>query len=434
MLKHDDDRPDEVLVKAITSSAVKAPKTKRSKEHTPPQLVSLPKETATEESISPSPVETTVSTETPSVESKDSSTHSLPSGSHSLPLGSHPLKELINMAQETKQEPQARKHNTIAVYACGGLASNQAPKLHAAFQDTPEGFANIELYAIDTSDSNFQNLPQGTKTYLIPNKDGSGQKRNLNSSSIMERVKEITRNFKPADLNIVISSASGGSGSVLAPLIARELVNSKFPVVIITVGDLSTRKFAENTIGTLRSYENFTKTPDARPFVMAYFENKGAQSRKEVDAQIIKLVADLSCLFSGQNAELDSQDLFHWLNYQDVTDGRVQLANLSVLHDGETLDEETYGGPIAVATLSQHHENTDYPVPVDYHTVGLTAPGVYHEDAVTHFVITDGYFDKVIARMQKQIEDIDELKATRVQRQSLVTQDSNVDDETGLVF
>lgn len=427
MLKHDDDRPDEVLVKAITSSAVKAPKTKRSKEHTPPQLVSLPKETATEESISPSPVETTVSTETPSVESKDSSTHSLPSGSHSL-------KELINMTQETKQEPQARKRNTIAVYACGGMGITAGKTLKTYFSDLPDGFANLDIYNLDTSQSNLDQAVDKTKVYLIPNKDGSGQKRNLNSSSIMERVKEITRNFKPADLNIVISSASGGSGSVLNPLVTRELVSSKFPVIVIVVGDLTTRKFAENTIGTLRSFENFTRVPDARPIIMAYFENKGAHSRKEVNDRIIRLVADLSCLFSGQNAELDSQDLFHWLNYQDVTDGRVQLANLSVLHDGETLDEETYGGPIAVATLSQHHENTDYPVPVDYHTVGLTAPGVYHEDAVTHFVITDGYFDKVIARMQKQIENIDELKATRVQRQSLVTQDSNVDDETGLVF
>lgn len=116
-------------------------------------------------------------------------------------------KEEINMSENTSP---SRKRHTIAVYACGGLASNQIPKFHTAFADSPEGFANIELYAVDTSTSNFGGLPEGVKTYLIPNKDGSGQKRNLNASASLERVKEIVRSFKPADLNIIISSASGG--------------------------------------------------------------------------------------------------------------------------------------------------------------------------------------------------------------------------------
>lgn len=221
---------------------------------------------------------------------------------------------------------------------------------------------------------------------------------------------------------------------MLSPLIARELINSKLPTIVITVGDLTTRKFAENTIATLRSFENFTRAPDARPIVMAYFENKGAASRKEVDNQILRLVAELSCLFSGQNAELDSQDLYHWLNYHDVTDARVQLANLTVLHGNETLDESVYGGPIAVATIAEDIEKTDFAIPVDYQTIGLTAPGVYESSTVTHFVITDGYFDKVIARMDGQIKEIDEIKEARVQRESLITSDSNVDNETGLVF
>ena len=340
-------------------------------------------------------------------------------------------KEETNMSENTSP---SRKRHTIAVYACGGLASNQIPKFHTAFADSPEGFANIELYAVDTSTSNFGGLPEGVKTYLIPNKDGSGQKRNLNASASLERVKEIVRSFKPADLNIIISSASGGSGSVLSPLITRELINSKLPTIVITVGDLTTRKFAENTIATLRSFENFTRAPDARPIVMAYFENKGAASRKEVDNQILRLVAELSCLFSGQNAELDSQDLYHWLNYHDVTDARVQLANLTVLHGNETLDESVYGGPIAVATIAEDIEKTDFAIPVDYQTIGLTAPGVYESSTVTHFVITDGYFDKVIARMDGQIKEIDEIKEARVQRESLITSDSNVDNETGLVF
>ena len=340
-------------------------------------------------------------------------------------------KEEINMSENTSP---SRKRHTVAIYAAGGMGINALPALSAAFSDTPEGFANIELYAVDTSTSNFGGLPEGVKTYLIPNKDGSGQKRNLNASASLERVKEIVRSFKPADLNIIISSASGGSGSVLSPLITRELINSKLPTIVITVGDLTTRKFAENTIATLRSFENFTRAPDARPIVMAYFENKGAASRKEVDNQILRLVAELSCLFSGQNAELDSQDLYHWLNYHDVTDARVQLANLTVLHGNETLDESVYGGPIAVATIAEDIEKTDFAIPVDYQTIGLTAPGVYESSTVTHFVITDGYFDKVIARMDGQIKEIDEIKEARVQRESLITSDSNVDNETGLVF
>ena len=126
---------------------------------------------------------------------------------------SHPLSSILQNKETkdmTEQPTLDRKRHTVAIYACGGMGLNALPAFHSAFQDTPEGFANIELYAVDTSTSNFGGLPEGVKTYLIPNKDGSGQKRNLNASASLERIKEIVRSFKPADLNIIISSASGG--------------------------------------------------------------------------------------------------------------------------------------------------------------------------------------------------------------------------------
>lgn len=419
-------RPDEVILQSIESAvAVK----RKSSVQVPPVTPSVPKgidsvnQPATEVADSPTTVETPSNKENQMTESLHTSL----------------LKpaNVVTKPAEEKQVSLERTQHKVAIYGCGGMGVNMAKVLnqHYAQQAPSKGRAFLETYYVDTSTSNLEGIEDQDHVYLIPNKDGSGQKRSMNASSINERIKEIVRGFKPADLNIVISSGSGGSGSVLAPLISRELVRSKAPVIIITVGDRSTRKFTENTVGTLKSFEAMTKGSDARPFVMSYFENKGAQSRKEVDAKIFGVVEALLVLFSGNNEELDSQDLYHWLNYQEVTDANVQLSNLVVTSGNTPIDEDLYGGPIAVATMAGSHEVSDFNGVVDYQCIGILPKEVEAlADTAMHFVITDGYFDKVIAELDKELAQIDEVKNARVSRTSLVDKNTEIDEETGLVF
>ena len=194
-------RPDEVILQSIESAvAVK----RKSSVQVPPVTPSVPKgidsvnQPATELADSPTTVETPSNKENQMTESLHTSL----------------LKpaNVVTKPAEEKQVSLERTQHKVAIYGCGGMGVNMAKVLnqHYAQQAPSKGCAFLETYYVDTSTSNLEGIEDQDHVYLIPNKDGSGQKRSMNASSINERIKEIVRGFKPADLNIVISSASGG--------------------------------------------------------------------------------------------------------------------------------------------------------------------------------------------------------------------------------
>lgn len=218
------------------------------------------------------------------------------------------------------------------------------------------------------------------------------------------------------------------SGSVLSPLITKELMLRDCPTIVVAVGDQSTKLFTQNTVNTLKSYEAIARNNEF-PIPLAYYYNEGSKSVKQVNRYITVLLEALRCLFSNQHYGLDSQDLFHWLRYDKVTDYPPQLSCLTMVGAGEDLSK-VYGKAITVATLGSEDEETDYPDSIEYQTTGIISEDNAKtiQSKTTHFVISDGMFDHVIKDLDKVIKKIDDEKESRIKRESLVKSSDNIQE------
>lgn len=98
----------------------------------------------------------------------------------------------------------------LCVYCAGGAGANIASKLMRYAKKQESGFSRIKPVIIDTSKSNINAVIPAESIYLVNGLDGSGKKRDSNYTALSECSKEILHQHKPADINIVLHSASGG--------------------------------------------------------------------------------------------------------------------------------------------------------------------------------------------------------------------------------
>src|ERR1700690_3688627 len=122
----------------------------------------------------------------------------------------------------------------VRLYGCGGLGSNIV-KDYIGRQPAP-GFATPLTSFIDTSRSNLAGIANQDDIFVLEGTDGSGKVRKENHAQISAAVKQILLKQAPEDFNIVIFSASGGSGSVIGPLLVSELLSRGHAVVVLTAG------------------------------------------------------------------------------------------------------------------------------------------------------------------------------------------------------
>lgn len=114
-----------------------------------------------------------------------------------------------HLIPNTKEINMSNK-NKLVIYGCGGAGVNIASIFEKTYGVASPGFADVVSYYIDTSKSNIGiNIPKD-RTYLIEGLDGSGKIRRENHLAIGECIHDILLSHKPGDVNIVISSTSGG--------------------------------------------------------------------------------------------------------------------------------------------------------------------------------------------------------------------------------
>lgn len=320
----------------------------------------------------------------------------------------------------------------IALFACGGCGLNLVNPIEKLTANSTPGFADIAPVYIDTSRSNLAGIKDNDNLYLVEGLDGSGKKRDSNYAAISDSVKEILHRHKPSDLNIVVHSASGGSGSVIGPLLVSELLDRGQQTVAIVVGSSDSRIEASNTAKTLKSYEVISKKRQT-PVIAVYHENGVGQSRGEVDTHVRLAITLLAAFFSGQNTELDSKDLEHFLNYPKVTQYDPALTALSFFTKVVKFDRGQL--PVAVATLTDAGTDPAVGVPLEYHAVGFIPAATRKAleiDLPVHAVAIGGYFVSVLDRLEAKIRAVDEQSAT-VKMKTIVTDISGATDD-GLVL
>lgn len=231
-----------------------------------------------------------------------------------------------NLVEQEKVETKMSENVDIKYFGCGGCGIN----IVKAFAKN----TNCDYRLIDTSKSNVDKkdkieIIQGTGS-------GSGQVRAANVEAISNYIN--TKAFEesaPADVNVVVFSFSGGSGSVTAPLLINELHRRNKAVLAIAVMDTDTQKNFENTVNTIKSLENLCGNTKYLP--MSIFSNNSEGGREKANEVILKRMNILHSFFTTDYRELDKSDKINWLR-PDITLGVPGGIKGLYITDSETVD------------------------------------------------------------------------------------------------
>ena len=312
---------------------------------------------------------------------------------------------------------------TLRVYGCGGAGINLVS--HYFGRESGAGTAQLAPALIDTSRSNLKGHHiDNDSTYLVEGLDGSGKIRSENYDEINKTIKQILVQIPAGDFNLVVFSASGGSGSVLGPLLIKQLNEKKLPVIAIVIGTDESTIAAENTLKTIKSLELVAKNSNV-PVIMSFHKNDLTGRRSETDRAVWSVISCLSILTSGENMEMDYRDLVHWVQYTKVNGGRAQLATMHIATSAEHMKRIT--GPLSVASLYSNPDQEHLATSADYQSVGYAdLSGTDFEQV--HFVIGVNDLGRIGQDLKAQVNGMLEERNARVDVASLLEENESGGD------
>ena len=242
--------------------------------------------------------------------------------------------------------------SVMNVYCCGGTGVNIGAELEAYQGQHERGFSEINIYYIDTSHANLRGRNiDASRVYLIDGRsegrDGSGGIRAENNARISERMADIMLKMPAAKYNVVLFSASGGSGSAAGPHLIRHLMEEDCIVVAMVVSDTNTIQYAHNSVNTYKSLSGVVGKMEGRSLPIFSHINRPGQTERSVNSKIISDIGLLSILFSEQLRRLDYADIYNWANQERITKIHAPLTFVGqAIFDkaGKLLEEETRMG------------------------------------------------------------------------------------------
>ena len=241
----------------------------------------------------------------------------------------------------------------LNIYACGGTGINIARQIKDL---------DVNIFYIDGSDSNLKGVSED-QVFLIPDQDGAGKDRTVTYNNFKNIVEDVLIRFKPSEtLNVVISSLSGGSGSVAGPLLCKELISNGHNTIVIGVDSKHSLIEITNSMKTLLTYKSISASTN-KCVSLFYVSNT---TRKEADQTAVRFINLLSVLVDRKNTqEFDTRDLQNFINFSAVTDNRPSVSILEVGPNQPITPEK--GTVVASSILmTSDQDATIYPVVPEY--------------------------------------------------------------------
>lgn len=314
----------------------------------------------------------------------------------------------------------------MRIYGAGGCGINIA----SSFSGHPEQkfFANVQVAYVDTSRSNLKPGMKEEEIFIL-DADGSGKVRSENYVQISDSVKKILINHPPVDFNVVVFSASGGSGSVIGPMIASNLIARKQNVVCCVVGSDESLRAAENTLNTFKTLEGISRKLN-RPLVMNYNHNTRGRKRSDVDEVVKEKISFLAILASREIDELDSMDITNWLYYDKVTNVKPSLALMDVYYDSSDIPIDFHAH--SIINIFRSPDDVVYKVYPEYSCDGFANLEI--DGAIScHYAIDvkslEGYYDAIEAA-------VNEMRSLHADKHSVrsIVNDADTLDDNGFVL
>lgn len=331
-------------------------------------------------------------------------------------------------------------NNLIGGYFCGGAGINLSQLLAAMNVGNIPTLANVNTVMLDTSDSN---KPEGDHEnfYQIPGMDGAGKDRSKSYKIVNDKVDEILNLFKPRKMNIVVYSESGGSGSVIGPLILCELKKRGHSAIGVVVGSTLSAAEANNTMKTEATHQVLAERMAKKNITRLYLENaedsSGIESpytgkRGDVDKLAIDNILKLLQLFSGCNKELDDEDIVTWDNFDRLIEVPPGSNDLIITSDKNVL-EKYKGTIISIASILVDRTSEAPNVGAMVSTHGYYDESHYQEDAALndfYFIITPALRESRLARLKSVCDNFEKQRLELAERsRSSAAEVGNVTDD-----
>lgn len=335
--------------------------------------------------------------------------------------------------------------NTVTIFGCGGAGTN-ITKAYLTKSEVEGIYADVEVVAVDTSESNILTHKEEYKDKFYPikltsGKEGSGKVRAEHYKDIVSAIPGVLLNHTPTDLNIVVCSAAGGSGSVIGPLLHAELVKQGKPVISIVIGDTTSVRELVNTNNTLLSYNQMAQKA-GKPFVAHVIMNTDHESRELVDDYVKEMITSLTLLFSGNIDEIDTTDLINFLDYsRGSRHSSLQIGLAQLSCDFISARDLNFITPLSVAVIHPNDASRAALVDkfdVEYITEGYlrTMSGVNLHESVVY--TTD--YGTIADLVHKLKDEIDERQSRLEAKHAAVTTvithhaSTGVVDDNGMVM
>lgn len=204
--------------------------------------------------------------------------------------------------------------NTLVI-GCGGCGSNVVGYLKNGMDN--ENF--IEYMTLDSSDANkqegieFNHLKQNNSDGSLLT--GTGGIRGEHLEDLKPGVLKFVNDkllHKHNGVIYLVFSTSGGSGSVIAPILLQHLLTHDIPVCCLLVHDTSTEQYSINGKKCLESIFKTTKSADHN-LAVTYFLNTNEIS--VVNASILKEFQTIMNFHDTDNiTEIDNNDMKNFYN------------------------------------------------------------------------------------------------------------------------
>jgi len=244
------------------------------------------------------------------------------------------------------------------------------------------------------------------------------------------------------EYHMVVFSASGGTGNVIAQAIVMTLLDRNIPVFIVCAGDSSTAIYTKNTLKVLESFDRLAVKKN-KAICMVYDNNaaeyNGDESvaEKSVNKKIFNTVSGIALFLSRGLESIDNKDMEYFLNQTEYSSfdvepgiyglhvyaGKVELPTGSIPIGGRTLLSE---GTEGVGTgLTLLHSKKGY-------VIHDNPKSIYKDQFPLHMVTYANFFTTEHKILLKTVEDYENI--TRNIKHEKITSNAGVEDDNGFIM
>lgn len=319
------------------------------------------------------------------------------------------------------------------VIFCGGTGMNIGGD--PIFKDDPR------CVYLDTSNQNLNSNTNEDNSYVIEvdtssndvhrrRATGAGGDREFIYPHVVPHIPSIMHNFGNADFYVVVFSMSGGSGSVIGPLVMSHLLQQGESVIGVVVRSLDDAVTIKNSWGTLKSFEGIAHLTHLPP-VVAFHNNVAGVPQTEINQHAIQTIQDILFLTSQEHDRLDLMDVVNWVQFTKKHHLPAQLLELQIFDNRS--EAAAVLEPLSVASLyADENKIVPFGSPLTVRT-GIINDAEANPDDQLHFVINAVGIETISKDIEKARENMAQVKARMTRRASLISVDDKTTN-TGLTF